>query len=320
MRYALFAAKRLAIALPLALAATLAVFLLLRVSGVSPINVMVGQSRVTEDVRASLTEQFGLDKPLLVQYVDWLGGVLRGDFGVDYVGRQSVSLLIGQRIATTLGLVAFTIAIGLPSGVLLGIVAALHRNTWLDRVVCVIALVLAAIPGFLVGVALLILLAGVAPALSFVGAITTPGEYVSRLALPALVLSLHVVGIVFRVTRASMIEQLRSPYYTGLLAEGLPHRIIVRHCFRNAFTPVLTVGSLMIGAVLAGTVLVESVFSLPGLSGLLIEGVKAHNYPVVQAVVLIFIVVFIVGNVIVESLYPVVDPRVADASSKEVEQ
>lgn len=302
-------AWRTAAAVPVVLIATALTFWMLRLSGVSPVTVMIGQGKVTEDVRQALANQYGFDKPLVVQYWDWLTGVFRGDLGVDYVSRQSVADLIAQRLPVTIGLVVIALALGVAGGIGAGMLAALHRNTWVDRTVTVLALFFAVVPAFLIGVGFLITLAQAAPQLSFVGAYSTFGEYVQRILLPALILSLHLIGIIAKVTRRSLIEQLQSEYHTGLVARGLPRRLVIAHLFRGALAPVLTIIAILVGALIGETVLVETVFSLPGLSGLLTQGVKAHNYPVVQAVVLILTIIFIVCNIITDALYRVIDPR-----------
>jgi peptide/nickel transport system permease protein len=299
-----------AVILPFILLSTILVFALLRAAKVDPVNVMLGQAVVTDDVRASLRQQFGLNQPLPLQYLNWLLLALRGDFGIDYVGKQSVTQLIEQRIPTTIGLVVGGLVVGVVGGIALGIVAALRRNTWIDRLISLVTLLLTAIPSFLLGVAFLSILVSAAPTVSFTGDYTSAVDYIQRMILPSLVLGFHLIGLIARVTRASMISQLDALYSTGLRASGIPWPRSVRHIFRNAFPPVLTIISILVGVLIGETVLVETIFSLPGLSGLLIDGVKAHNYPIVQAVALILVLIFCVFNLAAEYLNGVIDPRV----------
>ncbi|MDR0499985.1 MAG: ABC transporter permease [Coriobacteriales bacterium] len=315
MRVFLYIIKRIAISVPLMLIATFVVFAMLRLSGIDPVNVMQGESTISPEVREALIQQFGLDKPLLTQYGYWLMNLLQGDFGLDYVGRQSVNAMIVARLPVTLGLVVGGLSIGICGGICLGITAAVFRNSWADRVISVITLLLTATPGFLVAIIMLLLLVWLFPQASFIGTFQTPAEYISRLALPSLALGCYSIAMIARITRTQMIEQLNAQHSVAAQARGLRQFSIVTHGFRNAMIPVLTVAAIFVGVAVAGTVLIETVFSLPGLSSLLINGIKSYNYPVVQAVSFILLAIFFVSSIVADILYGVVDPRVRNVIS-----
>jgi len=311
MLYLRFVGKRLLVFFPLIFAASLVIFFLLRTSGVDPINVMLGENRVTEEVAAVLRAQHHLDEPLIVQYGYWIGGALHGDFGTDYVNRQSVSMLIAQRLPVTLGLVLLSALIGTAMAIGLGVLSAVKEGRVVDRAISVIVLVLVSVPSFLLAIVALVLIALFAPGLSFTGAINNISEYFSRILLPAFVLSMYMVALVTRVTRGSMIIQLKSPYAMTMIAKGLPVKAVIwKHCFVNALVPVLTVSTIFVGSAISGAVLVESVFSLAGLGMLLTQAIKMSNYPVIQGCLLVLLVVFLTIGLVTDLIYAAIDPRV----------
>jgi peptide/nickel transport system permease protein len=272
---------------------------------------MLGERQATEDVIAALREQYHLNDPLIVQYGRWLGGAITGDFGTDYINHQDVSFLISQRIPVTLGLVIISILIGTAIAVCLGVLSGARENSLVDRGISIAVLILVSIPPFLVATLTLILLSVFAPGFSFTGAIGTVAEYFSRITLPAVVLSLNMVAILTRVTRSSMINQLRSPYALLAKAKGLPSRFVIwKHCFKNALIPVLTIVSIFAGTAISGAVLVESIFSLPGLGGLLTQAIKTNNYPIVQASLLILLLVFLTIGLATDLIYAGIDARI----------
>jgi peptide/nickel transport system permease protein len=286
------------------------VFFLLRLSGSDPVMTLLGTKQATPELVAALREQYHLDDPLLLQYFHWVQGVVTGNLGTDYVYRQDISMLILSRIPVTIGLVLISSAIGIFVAIIMGIISALNRNGPIDKIISVLMLVLSSAPSFVVSILVLIILSNFG--ISFVGALHSFSDYISRITIPACVMSLHMVAMLGRITRTSMITQLQSPYITTATAKGLPGAAVTfKHAFHNAVIPVLTIAGLMIASSVGGTVLIEQIFSLPGIGGLLVEGIQMGNYPIVQILVIFMLGVYLVMSFVVDLLYNIVDPRVA---------
>jgi peptide/nickel transport system permease protein len=309
MKQIRFVVQKLLVMIPIILVVSFLVFFLLRLSGTDPVTVMLDTKPATPELIQTLREQNHLDEPLFLQYLRWLRGVATGDLGVDYIYKQEISMLIASRIPVTVGLVALSSLFGTVMAILLGVLSALNRNGPVDKAISMLMLILSSAPSFVVSILFLVLLsrAGV----SFVGSFSNFGEYLSRITIPALVMSLHMVAMLGRVTRSSMITQLQSPYMTTAAAKGLPLAdLTFKHAFRNAVIPVLTIAGMMIAGSVGGTVLIEQIFSLPGVGGLLVEGVQRGNFPVVQILVLFMLVIYLGMSFLVDVLYGIVDPRV----------
>ena len=311
MKYVKYALKRLLSMIPIVLVVSFIVFFLLRLSGVDPVTVMIGEKQSTPELRQALTEQFDLDEPLFTQYEIWLTGVVKGNFGIDYVNKQDIGQLIASRIPVTIGLVTMSCLLGAFLAIILGVIAALNRNRWLDRVLSILMMVLSSAPSFVVSIFVLVFFSKYVPGYSFVGSYSNFGEYMMRISVPAVVMSLHLVAILGRITRSSMIGQLQSPYILTAQAKGMPENTVTyKHAFHNAVIPVLTVAGLLFAGAVGGTVLIEQIFSLPGIGGLLINAINQNNYPVVQILVLFMLLVYMVMSFIVDVMYAVIDPRV----------
>jgi peptide/nickel transport system permease protein len=313
--YSKYAIKRAALFIPILFAASGLIFFSLRLSGVNPVSVMLGERQASPEVIAELKSQFHLDQPLIMQYGFWLANSLKGNLGVDYINRQPVTTLISDRVPITLGLVFFSIIIGTTVAVLAGVVSGLRKNTWVDHCISISVLILVSMPSFLTAIVTLILILSVYPQFIFTGAIGSAGDYFSRILIPSVVLSFNMIALVTRVTRSSMIEQLKAPYMQTAVAKGISRqKVIWRHCFKNAMIPVLTIASIFAGTTISGAVMVESVFSIPGVGSLLINGIKTNNYPVVQAIMLILLFVFLMLGLLVDLIHAAVDPRVRNAT------
>lgn len=288
------------------------IFMLLRVAGQDPVNVLLGdKQKVSEDVRESLREQYHLNESLNTQYFIWLKGAVQGDLGVDYVQKQSVSDLIGGRIEVTAGLVILSMLLSILVAIPIGIISALKTNTWIDHFFSVLMLVMTSIPGFMAAMILLIILSKVMPGYQTVGTYSGFGEYLSRLIAPACCLAIGNVALIGRVTRNAMVEQMKSDYILTCKAKGIPAwRVIMKHAFHNSVIPVFTISAMLTGTVVGASVLVEQIFSLPGLGQLLTEAVLKSNYPVVQALTLILLIMFQVIDLIADLMYTVLDPRI----------
>ncbi len=311
MNKGIYILKRLASLLLIALAVSLFVFYVLRVSGADPITTLIGNKRSTEELRIEYTKEYGLDQPLFKQYLDWLTGVLQGDLGRDWVTKQEIGLQISEKLPVTLGLVVISSFIGIVLAIILGILSAKFRGKIGDSIISTFMLVVSSIPSFLIGILAIIFCVTYIPTYSFIGSFSTFGEYLDRIMLPSVVMALSLIAILGRVTRSSMIQQLQAPYMVTAKAKGITERsMIYKHAFHNGVIPVITVAGYMIAASIGSTVLVESVFSLPGIGGMLIDAILQNNYPVVQVLVLILLAVYLVVSFVVDILYTVIDPRV----------
>jgi peptide/nickel transport system permease protein len=287
------------------------VFVLVRLSGIDPVVTITGGKKATAATIAAVSHKYYLDRSYPEQYFIWISNILKGDLGISYKYLQPVNTLIKGRLTVTFGLITISITLMLFFAVISGVISAIKKNTWEDRCISIAGLFLLSTPAFLLGILIILLLTEFAPGISFSGAFDNFGEYFERLFFPAAALSACLYSVVSRLIRRNMIEQLQSEYITAARAKGLsPIRIIFRHAFKNALIPVLTVVGIQIGGLMSGTVLVENVFALPGIGSMLVDGINASDYPVVQSLTLLFVVVFLAINVTVDILYAVIDPRI----------
>ena len=301
-----YVGKRLLALVVLLIAISVLVFLMLQAVPGSPVTALLGQSATNPAAVARLTQELGLNRPLPVQFWRWVDGVLHGNLGYSYQNQQPVSALIGQNLPSTVELAASGLLISLVGGIILGVVAAVRRNTAVDSVSMGIAMTLVALPSFWLGLILILLFAVVLPWFPVVG-----GSSLRGLVLPAFTLGLGVLGITGRFVRSSLLEQMHSSHVVAARAKGLNRRtVFLKHVARNAVLPVLTVVGLQIGALLSGTVLVEMVFSRPGIGRLLVQSILSKDYATVQATVLIIAGFYAVTNLVVDLLYPLLDPRI----------
>ena len=262
-----------------------------------------------EKVQAA-QEKFHLNESIVKQYFRWMMGMFHGDFGQSYKFQQSVGSMITERIPVTLGLVGFSSIIGIAIAIPAGVLCAVKKNTWVDRIISIITIVLVSCPVFLVCILMILFLTQM-PGVNFTGTYTNVHEYLERILLPSVALSFGMLALVSRVTRTSMIKELKSKYVETAEAKGISKKqIIFKHAFKNAIIPVITVMSIQIGAMVVGSVLVENVFALPGLGSLLINAINTSDYPIVQSVMLLLVAVFLILNLIVDIIYAIIDPRI----------
>jgi peptide/nickel transport system permease protein len=308
---ATFVGRRLVEAVPVLLLVSLAVFSMLRLVPGDPIDAMVGAAGLqTAAVRQDLVQQIrtdlGLDRPFPVQYLRWLAGAAHGDLGQSYIRRRPVLDLILERLPSTVELAVAALLISTLLGVGLGIAAALFRRTPIDTAVMLLALGGVSMPGFWFAL-LLILVFSVS--LGWLPATGSGG--LERLILPAIALGYEGVALVARLTRAAMLEVLTRQYITTARAKGLPGRtVIVRHALRNALIPIVTVVGLQVGRLLAGSVIIETVFARQGVGQLSIDAILTKDYPLVQGIILLTATVYVLVNIVVDVSYGYLDPRV----------
>jgi len=301
-----YVARRLIAILALTLGITIVVFLIIRLIPGDPAIVMLGTNAGDPDLVARLHAQLGLDRPIVVQYIIWIGDVLRGDFGYSYGQQQSVGSLLIANFPATVQLTLAGLAVSLSLGAAIGTTAALWRNRGLDTVAMGAALTFMSIPGFWLGLLLILLFAVELPWFDVVG-----GSSLKGLVLPAITLGLGSAGFNARFIRSSLIQAQTQRHVITARAKGTTRgQVFRRHVARNALLPVLTIVGIQIGQLLSGAVIVETVFSRPGIGRLLVQGILAKDYLTVQAVVLIIAVIYALANLGVDLLYPVLDPRV----------
>jgi peptide/nickel transport system permease protein len=273
---------------------------------------ILGQAATPETV-AAFRKELGLDLPAHVRYLDWLGGMIQGDFGTSLANKREISELMGVRLGNTLFLAAVAAVIAVPLALTLGILAALYRGSVYDRLVNVFTLSSISFPEFFVAYILILWLAvnaGIFPSISNVGPDVPFWERVNRTMLPSLTLTLVVVAHMMRMTRAAIINLLASPYIEMARLKGLkPGRIIIKHALPNALAPIITVVVLNLAYLIVGVVVVEVVFVYPGLGQLLVDSVAKRDITVVQACSLVFAMTFILLNLLADVLSILSNPR-----------
>ncbi|MDH3476263.1 MAG: ABC transporter permease [Rhodospirillales bacterium] len=273
---------------------------------------ILGQAATPETV-AAFRRELGLDLPAHIRYLDWLGGMIQGDFGTSLANKREISELMGVRLGNTLFLAAVAAVIAVPLALFLGILAALYRGGIYDRLVNVFTLSSISFPEFFVAYILILWLAvnaGIFPSISNVGPDVPFWERVNRTMLPSLTLTLVVVAHMMRMTRAAIINLLASPYIEMARLKGLkPGRIIIKHALPNALAPIITVVVLNLAYLIVGVVVVEVVFVYPGLGQLLVDSVAKRDITVVQACSLVFAMTFILLNLLADVLSILSNPR-----------
>ena len=306
-----FIAKRLSQMVLILFAASILIFVMVRVTPSDPIASMTRGRRISEETREALIRKYHLDKSLPEQYGIWITGALRGDLGDSFDKKQPVTALIANRLPTTLQLVLMSTVVALLLAIPIGVLCAVRMNTVLDRLLSVLTLIFVASPVFLTGIILMLVFSLKLRWFPSFGTGKTFVENFRYLFLPSLALGLSMVALIERITRSSMIEQLDSDYATALTAKGISRRqIILKHCLRNSLIPVITVAGIQIGTMIVGAVLVENVFALGGIGDVLITGIKASDYPVVQGITLMMVAVFAMINLLVDIVYALIDPRI----------
>jgi len=288
---------------------SLAIFLFTRLTG-DPVALMLGDGATAAD-RAALAQEMGLDRPLPVQYLEYLGNVLTGDFGMSLTaGGQPALTLVLDRLPASLALAGVALVFTLVLGVLFGVAASVRRNSGVDIAARLIALVGQSVPSFWLGIMLMYVFA------VQLGWLPTSGygrwdHYV----LPALTMGLFTLAAVTRLVRSSMLEALGSEYIKLARIKGLSEAVVIwKHALANSLIPVITFMGTFFAVMITGAVIVETVFAWPGIGRLAYESILSRDFPVVQAVVLIITALFIIANLIVDILYVIVDPRMRSKS------
>lgn len=311
--------RRLAISIGLVWVVATIVFLAIHLVPGDPAELLLSQGGVAPDPAAvaELRTQLGLDRPILTQYADSMTRLLRGDLGRSLQDDSSVAQEIGRRLPRTLELIAAAMLLAVAVGVPAGTLAAMRRGGIWDRIATGLFGLALSVPVFVLGTVMVFVFAQTlhwVPAGGYVGFAASPGLHLLLLAMPATAIGVGLAAVVFRMSRAAVLDVATQDYIRTARAKGVaPSRILRRHVLRNALLPVVTVIALHLGGLLGGTVLVEYVFNWPGLSGLLVGAVIARDYPEVIGVVFTISVLFVALNFVVDVLYAVLDPRVRHA-------
>lgn len=306
---------RLLQAIPVILLVTFATYSLILLLPGDPIEQMYAQGgALTPEQEENLRRELGLDKPIPLQYLHWVGNVLTGDFGHSTQTRLPVSTLLRTSVPVTLQLGLFGLALGLLVAVPTGIISAVRANSLLDRVVTTVAIGGVAMPDFLLSVVLILVFSihlHLLPATGFVSISTNPVDALRFGILPGVILAFGISPVISRQVRSSMLEVLRQDFVRTARAKGLQERqVVLRHALRNAILPAITVLGLLVGRLLAGAVIIEQIFAIPGMGRVFVGAILARDFPVVQTTVLITAVMVIVANLITDVAYAVLDPRI----------
>ncbi len=310
-----FVARRLVQTLPVLLLASVVVFSMLYLVPGDPVDTMLGSADQElgsgrQELVDRVRQELGLNDPLPVQYARWLGNAIRGDLGRSYVRGQPVAELILERFPSTLELAAAGMVVSAALGLTLGSLAALKRNSSLDGVVMLVSLGGVSMPSFWFAI-LLILVFSV-----FLGWLPATGSGgLDRLLLPALALGYEGAALIARLTRSSLLEVLSRQYITTAAAKGLPQRtIVLRHALRNALIPIVTILGLQVGRLVAGSVIVETVFARQGIGQLAIQAILTKDFPLVQGTILFAASIYVVTNLLVDLSYGYLDPQLRATS------
>jgi peptide/nickel transport system permease protein len=260
-------------------------------------------------------EKFGLDRPPLTQYVDWLGGFITADWGRSFTaGNPPVRELVLSRLGNSLRLAGMTLAIVIPLSLVLGVLAALREGRWTDSFISVASLSVVGLPEFVTGIVLVNVFAlalGWLPATAYIGETMSFLAWIRVLILPALTASLVLTGYITRMTRAGMLEELRKPYVRTATLKGVPYRrVVFTHALRNALLPTIAVIALSIGWLMGGLVVIENVFNFPGIGSLLVTAVTQKNLPVLQAISVLIVFFYASANLVADLLFGLLNPRV----------
>lgn len=309
-----FVLRRLGFVVLTMLVASVIIFAATQVIPGDITSIILGQF-ATPEAKANLRVELGLNRPVIVQYLDWLWGFVRGDWGESISSHASISGLVFQRLGNSAALAAIGFAMFVPLGILLGVVAALKKNSWADNTVAIGALIFIGLPEFVTGIILIYIFAfklDVLPAQSPVDFSQGFWQQWQMLVLPAITISLTNLAYVARMTRSSTVQVLEADYVRTAYLKGLsPRAVIGRHVLRNSLLPTVTVIALCVGWLVGGLIVTETVFTYPGIGRLLLFGIQRRDIPLVQAVSMLIVVVVGLANLVADVLYAWLNPRIS---------
>lgn len=305
--------RRLVSAIPILLIVSLITFAMIHLIPGDPATAIAGMSATAEQV-ANIRRDLGLDEPLLSQLWHWYANLLHGDLGRSLLLGQPVVQVTMLRLPVTLALSAYALVLTLAIGLVSGIVAALRQNTWIDQVAMVLAMLGISLPSFYLGLLMIIVFAVELrwlPTGGYVALTDDPLGWLATSTMPAISLALLLAGLLARITRSTMLEVLRQDYIRTARAKGLPERtVVMKHALANALIPITTVVGIIVSLLISGSVVVETLFSIPGIGQLLTQAVLNRDYPMVQGGLMITTALLVLVNIGVDVCYALLDPRV----------
>ncbi|MGD9712574.1 MAG: nickel ABC transporter permease [Thermomicrobiales bacterium] len=305
--------RRLLLLVPVMLIVGVVVFMLVHLTPGDPAAVILGQNATGEQIQA-LRERLGLNDPLLVQFFRWFGDALRLDFGESLFLGMPVTEALAQRAQPTALLTTYALIIEIVIGVPAGVIAAVKRNSIIDRGLMLMSISGAAIPTFFLGIVLILIFAvrlKWVPSGGYTPIQEDPVEHFKGMILPAFTLGFASAGILARLVRSSMLDVLREDYVRTAMAKGLQYRrVVTKHALRNALIPAITVIGFSLGALLGGAVVTETVFTIPGMGRLVVQSISRRDYPLIQGAIMIIAAIYVIVNLIVDILYVYIDPRI----------
>lgn len=303
--------------IPVILLVEVTIFAMLHLAPGDPVSVLIGDQAVDPAVVANLRHQLALDQPLPIQFIAWFGHTVQGDLGYSFVTHQPVVSAIAARLPVTAELTLAALILALAIALPLGVAAAVFKGSIIDYLNQGLAMIGGSMPAFWVGILLILLFAQRLrwlPASGFVPLQEDPRSNVQHLVLPAITLSLGFAVVISRVVRASMLEVLSEDYIRTARAKGLDERrVLIRHALRAALLPTITIIGLETGHLLGGAVVTETIFALPGMGRLLIDGVLSRDFPMVQGTTLVLAILLVCANLVADLTYAAADPRVGSA-------
>lgn len=316
-----YIARRLVTAVPILIGISVVLFAILHLSPGDPLSIYAANPNITPEVKARIVHHYGLDRPLAVQYLRWVRGLVTGDWGQSFFENRPVTDVVRDRLPITLTVMGAAFGLSLLLAFPIGVVSAVKQYSFLDHVLTTTSFVGLSVPPFFSGLLLIIVFGVKLGWLPFVytshvaeGGLTALAIQVKQLILPLAVLGLYQVGVMTRYIRAAMLEVLHLDYIRTGRAKGLPERaILLRHGLRNAMLPVITLIALNVPAIFAGAIITEQMFSIPGIGRLLINSIVNNDYLVVMAIVFIYAVLTVVSNLAADVAYGLLDPRITYA-------
>lgn len=305
--------RRLAATIPVLFTVAVMVFLMLRLTPGDPAAIIAGDNATTQQI-LDIRTKLGLEQPILQQFFIWLGGLLRGELGESFFFRKTVFELISERIEPTLSLAFLTIVLAVFIAIPLGVIAAYKQGTWIDRIVMGFSVIGFSVPVFVIGYLLIYVFAiklGWFPVQGYQRIGNGIWPWFRSLVLPAFTLSVIYVALIARMTRTSVLEVLSEDYIRTARAKGQTEmKVLFQHALKNAAVPIVTVVGIGVALLIGGVVVTESVYSIPGLGRLTVDAVLARDFPVIQAIILAFSLVYVLINLLVDLSYTIFDPRI----------
>lgn len=305
--------RRILLLVPVMLVVGVVVFMLVHLVPGNPAAVLVGENATAEQIEAA-QEKMGLNDPILVQFFRWFGDAIRLDFGDSYFSNQSVIETLSQRKEPTLFLTSYALIIEVLIGVPIGVIAAVKRNSIVDRALMIVSISGAAVPTFFMGIVLILIFAvrlKWVPSGGYISPFEDPAGHFKTMILPAFTLGFASAGLLARLIRSSMLDVMGEDYVRTAQAKGLQYRTVVnRHALRNALIPAITVIGFSIGGLLGGAVVTETVFTIPGMGRLVVGSIARRDYPVIQGAIMLIAGIYVFVNLFVDILYAYIDPRI----------